>query len=185
MSLIDLSFLSNELLPEKTEKLIAIENDTKIHEGKPAHYYRFLHYLAGINKPKMVVEFGTWKGVSSACLHDGWPDAKVITIDINSKVIGDARRKNIDYRMNSDNVLDDIDKIDLCFIDVEHSYICTMLMVEKIKDKMADQSVLLFDDINLNDDMRDFWHDLDIGGQKIELPVHGNAGFGAVVFGIY
>ena len=184
MNLINLAFLANEVLPTPLENLISIEKDTVINKGKPAHYYRFLHYLANINKPKIVVEFGTWKGVSSACLHDGWPKAKVITIDIKNMVIGEAKR-NIDYRMNSDNILDDIDKIDLCFIDVEHSYECTMSMVDKIKDKMADQSIILFDDITLNEGMKEFWNDLDIGGKKIELPVHGDAGFGAVIFGSY
>jgi len=178
----DLAKKSNVLLGEKTEELIGIQSDTKYNPAANPHYYRTLYYLTKTLRPSVVVEFGTWKGVSAACLYDGYPNARVRTIDTLYQVVPDARREGIEYKIFSANVVDDLPAIDIAFIDVEHTYECTTMCLDMIRDKMASNSIILFDDIFLNEDMKAFWDELNIGGEKVFLPIHGDAGFGMVVY---
>ena len=44
-------------------------------------YLRYLWALAREFKPKLIIEYGTWKGLSALHLAEGNPEGKVISID--------------------------------------------------------------------------------------------------------
>lgn len=70
-------------------------------------YYRFFHHLTKTLKPNIVLELGTWRGVSAAHFAAGNPDTRVITVDhhtdpgdnLNQKWVEDLCRlyPNIEY----------------------------------------------------------------------------------------
>lgn len=172
-----------EVLPN-LEKLISIQGDTKIIQGQPPHYYRYLYFLAHTFRPKLSVELGTWKGLSAACLADGYPEGKIITIDRDpSPFREDARRSNIEYWVQNSlvSLKHEVENIDILFIDGDHEGQC----LEEYRfwlPRMNNKSMVLFDDINLGESMRAFWKNFNpIAGVKFDLPIHGEAGFGMVL----
>lgn len=178
-----MAFDSQRELPSKLEALLSIQNDTKITEKRPAHYYRYLYFLSVMIKPKLSVELGTWHGLSTACLADGNPEGKVITIDKDEVVHQDAVRPNVEYwhQVGTMKLKHDVENIDILFIDAEHNGSC----FEEYRfwmPRMKNRSVILFDDINVNDAMKAFWKSFNpTAGRKFDLPIHGEAGFGAVL----
>lgn len=179
----ELAFTSQREILPNTEKLISLQNDTRITKGKPAHYYRYLYFLAHALKPKLCVELGTWHGFSSACLADGNAESKIITIDKDSVLHKDASRPNVEYWIQNGTMIlkRKIENIDILLIDAEHDGSC-LKEYRFWMPRMKNKSIVLFDDINLNDAMKAFWKSFDpIAGQKFDLPIHGEAGFGAVL----
>lgn len=181
----DLVYASQIELDEQAEKLTLVEADTKIKKGEPAHYFRFLNQLAKSMKPETIVEIGTYKGISAAMMALGCPTAKVITMDEQENLYSKRVLSSIpnieSWKTSGSQPLRDIPKVDLLFIDGNPDGSC-FLHYQYWLPRMAKKSVILFDDINLNPAMMDFWQTFQpVAGEKIELPIHGEAGFGAVV----
>lgn len=179
----ELAFNAQKELNLNLEKLLSFQDDTKIIKNKPAHYYRYLYFLSYLLNPKLSIELGTWTGLSSACLADGNIDGKVITIDKKQAVKKEARRENIDY-WNQDGTMKlkyEVKNIDILFIDAEHDG-SFLKEYEFWLSKMNNKSVILFDDIKLNEAMRSSWDNFKpVAGVKFEIPVHADAGFGIVL----
>lgn len=146
-----------------------------------APYYRFLYLLAKEMKPLYMVELGTMEGLGAMCMAKGNPDGNVIAIDKNIKDLHPACiMPNVEYLKQ--NSLDEsrIYDIGILFIDTEHNG-RALFEYEAWKGRMAKGGVILFDDVNLNTDMKIFWQEFNPEGQKIDLlELHGS-GFGAVV----
>jgi hypothetical protein len=70
--------------------------------------------------------------------------------------------------------------IELLFIDTEHNGLQPLMEFQAWYPKLARRAIVFFDDISLNERMREFWTSFNPGHPKISLPVHGDAGFGAV-----
>ncbi len=169
--------LNNLVILEEKEHLIS--------PGIQADYYRFLYFLAKEAKFKTVVELGTYRGVSSACIAEGNPYSKVITIDHKDRVIESAKRNNVEYFVQDSLLLPMppvkiFEAIDLLFIDTLHDGAKCEREYMLYEPYMAKNSLILFDDIYLNCEMKNFWKDFAPDGIKIELPVHSEAGFGMI-----
>ena len=180
----DLCNTSNQLISDDLlEKTICTQEDASLRSpGVPAHYYRLLYFLAKELKPKLIVELGTHTGISSACLAAGSPESRVITVDNNDSVMPECAYDNIEYRVQDSLIDVGVSDIDILFIDTLHDGIRALKEYELYKDKMADNSIIFFDDINLNESMVKFWKEFTPAvGEKISLPVHGDAGFGAIL----
>ena len=174
----DIHEASNVSCPDNVEKILMLENDTGISKNG-AHYCRFLYMLTKTLKPKVCLEIGTWKGMSSACLAAGNPEGKVFTSDITEQSYDKiCALPNVVKKIG---VFDpaEVGGIDVLFIDAEHEEKATREHFEKWFDFLNKGAIVMFDDIFLNDSMRSFWKS--IKREKFELKAHGNAGFGVVL----
>ena len=166
------------------EKIICTQEDASLQSPSvPAHYYRFLYQLVRKVRPDLCLELGTHTGISSACLAEGYPQGKVITINNCEQLRYECKRPNVEYLIqDSLKEYASIMPIDILFIDTEHNGIRCLSEYNLYVKHMAKNSVIFFDDISLNGAMKDFWNAFNPpDGEKFELPVHGWAGFGGIL----
>lgn len=150
------------------------------------HYYDFFKELARVTKPKLIVELGTWEGGSSASFADGSPTSRIITIDNANNVKEHNKRSNIEYRhqdsLEEIFLPEEFCLIDILFIDTLHDGEKCLNEFNTHHDLVAINGIIFFDDINLNPQMINFWKNFDPKGyEKIELKLHGEAGFGCLI----
>ena len=127
--------------------------------------FRMVHYY----RPETVLELGTSLGISSAYMASAAPTAKVITVEGASSVAETAKDhhrllqlNNIDLRMGRFDdvlpvVLQELNTVDLAFIDGNHRYGPTKKYFELIFTKVRSGSILIFDDIHWSSEMEDAW----------------------------
>ena len=169
---------------EALEAIVRSQEDASLRSpGVEAHYYRFLYRLAQETKPRLSLELGTHTGISAACLAEGNPDGKVVTVDIAPFVRDDCRRSNIQYQtQDSLTPIRFIEPIDILFLDTNHDGVHPLQEYLLYKDFMSPNGVIFFDDIFLLECMKKFWEAfIPERGEKFEIPVHGGAGFGVVL----
>lgn len=177
--LLSLVVKARQQLPEKAEKFVNQFSDAVLNK-EYTHYYRYLFALSNHLKPKVIVEIGTWKGISALCLALGNPKAKILTVDLNDYKQKGVEEQNVKYCFGSLPTI--YESIDLLFIDGEHTFDFCNRETNAYLSRMSNTSIILYDDINLNDEMKAFWQELVIpNGEKVTLPIHGEAGFGAVI----
>ena len=154
----------------------------------PSIYYRFLKYLAQEMKPKLSVELGLCGGGGSLHLALGHPEGKVIGVDLAIDY-----PKNLEYLQNNYSNFTFLQedsskaakiinkKVDILFIDTDHTYERTMLEFNSWRPYLRKRSVVCFDDL-LRDGMTEAWEELP--GKKIRLDrMHDGSGFG-VIYGL-
>ena len=166
------------------ESIISTQEDSSLRcPGFVAHYYRFLYRLAQEKQAHLMVELGTHTGISAACLADGSPKGSVITVNNHPQLWEHCRRANVQYLIQDSRTPVAVHApIDILFIDTNHDGVHPLQEFEVYKNMMADDGVVLFDDIHLNKEMSKFWEELNPDGWwKTELAAHGEAGFGALV----
>ncbi len=123
-------------------------------------------------KPDHVLELGTNLGISAAHIISGLKQNEkghLITIEASPKLSGIARTKlqSLNYPHFEvkcglfENELPDLlshDKtLDLVFIDGHHDKDATAKYFDMIHPFLSDKAVVIFDDINWSDGMKDFW----------------------------
>lgn len=134
-------------------------------------YYSFLYNVAEkLPAGAIIVELGAYAGRSTAHLAAGNPLAKVFTVDIsprsdfhdNVKPFGNI--KLMSGRSDDKRILDEFPKgsVDLCFFDTEHTYEVVSSERKCWEEKLKYGSVLMFDDIFVNDGMSRFWEELEL-----------------------
>lgn len=148
-----------------------------------ALYYRFLFLLARKLRPWIAVELGTWYGLSALALAKGNPDGQVLTIDNQDQVWTQCRAHNVRFEhADSIHYGPKPERIELLFIDTEHNGQRPQAEFEAWLPHLRHGAVVLFDDVDLNEDMRGWWKYFQPeGALKLDLPLHGNAGFGALI----
>jgi predicted O-methyltransferase YrrM len=130
-----------------------------------ALYARMVHHF----KAQTILELGTSLGINS--LYLGLKkDTKVTTFegsnelaDLASLTFEFANAKNINIvRGNIDVTLPDylqtVRKIDLAFIDANHTYSATLKYFEQILPKLKENSVVVLDDIHYSPEMHKAWN---------------------------
>jgi len=166
----------------------------------PSMYYRFLKLLAQEFKPKLSVELGVSGGGGSLHLAMGHT-GQVVGIDFQSDHV--ERIKHIEQNYpNFEFMLDDsvivapkvfqkYGKVDILFIDTDHTYERTMREFNTWKPYLSERAIVCFDDLfrhHPNDvkSMEDAWND--INGFKARYDhlhdgtyPHGG-GFGVIYF---
>jgi predicted O-methyltransferase YrrM len=166
------------------ERIILEQEDSSLQSpGVPAHYYRFFYRLVQDLKPSLIIELGTSFGHSSACLAEGNPAGKVITINNRKELRESCRRANVEYLIqDSLTELTLNEKAGILFIDTEHDGIRCAAEYRMHLKHVKPGGLVFFDDIHLFECMDKFWKDFNpVEGKKFELPVHGKAGFGVVL----
>lgn len=168
----------------KIEAMVNLQEDASLRSpGVAAHYYRFFYRLVQEMKPALSLELGTHTGISAAVLAAGYPEGKVITVNNRSELMESCRRPNVEYRTHDS--LQDIElpgQIDILFIDTDHDGMRCIKEYELYIERVRPGGLVFFDDIHLLQCMKNFWNSFDPKeGEKLELPVHGDAGFGVVI----
>jgi len=183
--LVDLSTTSRRPVDQALlEAILSRQEDVSLKApGVFAHYYRFLYRLIEKIKPRLCLELGTHTGISSACMADGYPDGKIVTVNNRNELRDECRRPNVEYLIR-DSLAEYIPPvpIDILFIDTEHNGIRCLSEYNLYIKHMAPDGIVFFDDIFLNGEMKDFWKNFNPpDGDKFELLVHGWAGFGGIL----
>ena len=121
--------------------------------GGTDNYRQYLCELAKEMKAELVVELGTYMGETAKAIALFNPDTKVVTTDVWSESIDyikDAPRNVKFIPKDGRDVGKEWDgpKVDILFIDVEHTYECTIENYNAWKDHVRPGGVILFDDTN-------------------------------------
>ena len=145
------------------------------------HYYEFLRMISWLGSPNLCLELGTSQGFGSANLRKGCPSSRIITVDIVN--FQGEKVEGIEYwNCDSCNPLEELQNIDILFIDTDHDGIRPLLEFNVYSKLLSENAVVLFDDIKLNEEMRDFWKEFNPEGfLKFDLPIHSEAGFGCLI----
>ena len=118
----------------------------------------------------MVVELGTSLGVTTAYMAAMNQHNKVITYEGCPAVAEIAKEnwkalgiKNIDCRVGeiTADMLDrDLERVDVAFIDANHTYAGTRAYFNVLAEKVHPKSVIVVDDIHYNKEMEKAWHEI-------------------------
>lgn len=130
---------------------------------------RLLFRIVQYYKPNIILELGTSLGISSAYMAAANLNAAVVTIE-GAPTIAKAAKENHEYLgLNNTRVLtgrfDDIlptvlqqlDSIDLAFIDGNHRFDPTVEYFTKVMLRTTPNSILIFDDIHWSKEMENAW----------------------------
>lgn len=140
--------------------------------AKPPRYARMLFRLVNYLKPKTIVELGTSLGISALYQAAGNPSAKVHTLEGCPETARIAQvnfnafpNYNIELTVGPFEIalpilLEKINEIDFLFVDGHHQLIPTLHYIEMCIPKLSKNAVVVIDDINWSDEMRDAWQQL-------------------------
>jgi len=133
-------------------------------------YYKFLYSILNTYKGKntLTVELGTYLGRSTAFLAKANPEGKVLTVDMDPKpdfIKIKEKFKNIQSylgRSDDQKLLDSVndESVDICFFDTAHEYNVISSEVKLWAPKIKSGGIMLFDDVFMNDGMKQFWQEL-------------------------
>lgn len=165
----------------------------RVLQDEPALYYRFLFEVSAILRPAVAVELGTRNGCSAAQIAHGWPDCRVVTVDIEpaatararalglpnlAAITGDSRDPATVARVTELAP----GGLDLLFIDSEHYFDLASAELAAYWPLLRPRGVAVFDDITLNPEMRRFWGTVPQPKASLGfLHLTCGAGFGAAV----
>jgi len=140
----------------------------------PSMYYRFLKLLAQEFKPKLSVELGVSGGGGSLHLAMGHT-GKVVGIDLQAdhmariNYIRDSY-PNFEFMIHDSTtaapkVFEKYGKVDILFIDTDHTYERTMQELNAWEPYLSNRAIVCFDDLlrhhpNDKKSMNDAWNDM-------------------------
>jgi len=130
--------------------------------------YRLSKYL----KPESIIELGTSTGFSTMYLASGYLNAKVTSIEGDSQLAALAKENfnklgisnvtiiNGEFDSELPKLLVNTEKIDLVFIDGNHSKEATIRYFKLILEKANSDTLIIFDDIRWSEDMENGWNNI-------------------------
>lgn len=136
---------------------------------KPKEFGQLLFRIVQFYKPELIVELGTSLGLTTSYLALANEKSRVISMEGASSIADKAEThfkelgiKNIKLEKgNFDNTLPDVvkdlNKVDLGFIDGNHRREATLLYFKILSEKINTSSILIFDDIHWSEEMEDAW----------------------------
>ncbi len=133
----------------------------------------WLFGLANYFNATTIVELGTSLGVSTAYLAAARKDASVISFESNTEVLEYARRGWKKLKLDNISVIEgNIDnelpsflnhktlKIDLVFIDANHTYAATIDYVNRLIPFVHQNALMVLDDIHWSREMEKAWQEI-------------------------
>ena len=133
---------------------------------------RLLFRLSRYFQPNNILELGTSLGLSSLYLAFGSPSSKIVTIEgcpnISKIAIENFQQVSMDQiNLKTGNfddklveVLEQIEILDLTFIDGNHQFGPTINYFEQCLAKSSHDSIFIFDDIHWSDGMEKAWENI-------------------------
>jgi 2-polyprenyl-3-methyl-5-hydroxy-6-metoxy-1,4-benzoquinol methylase len=183
----------SKILKATKEQLNSIEfdsyRDSFLKKGYPNNWffmeageehYRLLAYIGSLYKSKTLLDIGSYQGNSAIALaHSG---NKIISYDLASQpIISKIKKDNISFEIG--NILDNNDLIlssPFIMLDTYHDGTFEQEFVDHLV-KINYKGLVMFDDINLNKEMSNFWNGLK--NEKYDLTHIGHhSGTGIAIF---
>jgi hypothetical protein len=149
-----------------------------IYQQPGTEHYRLLCWISSLFEDTTLYEIGTWIGAGTICLAYNKSN-KVVSYDIVYNV--DLERlDNIEFRIGNYENDEKLLKSPFIFVDVEHNG----LLERQIYKYLADNNykgITVWDDINLNPQMKSFWKD--VTHEKLDISKYGHySGTGVIFF---
>ncbi len=140
--------------------------------GSSARWGRFLFAMSERFGGDVVIELGTNLGIGTSYLALGNKNTTVHTFEGNSSLY-DFSSANFEKNGISNvqahlgliqdllpGVLSDVKKVDLVYIDADHTYEATVHFFELLKPHLKESSVIIFDDIHWSEGMESAWQEV-------------------------
>jgi predicted O-methyltransferase YrrM len=143
-------------------------------------HYRLLSYLSKMFDNIKIFDIGTFEGSSAIALSENKTNF-IVSYDVTDLKKTDINIDNIEFKIG--NVLKDNDllKSQIIFIDVNHDGIFEKEIYFHLK-KNNYSGFIIFDDINLNKEMQNFWNVICKDEIKIEVTHLGHwSGTGIII----
>ncbi len=149
---------------------------------KSTKYSQLLFRLAESYKPNSIVELGTSLGLTSLYFALACPKAKIITVeaDPNLAKLADSlfqkqKKTNIEVRNRTFKeeipaILKELDTVDFVFFDGHHDGTATLEYFQAFLNKINEDTVFVFDDINWSSDMQKAWQEIK-AHEKVSLSI--------------
>lgn len=148
------------------------------------HHYKLLSYISNQKNNQLIYELGTHWGLSAVALSSNETN-KIITYDITDRT-EIPLPNNVEPKIG--NIFDlglenDLLSADIIFLDTAHEGPFENLVYQHLK-FMKWKGILILDDINFNQAMRNFWNSIDIKKYDVTEIGHRekNTGTGIVDF---
>jgi predicted O-methyltransferase YrrM len=136
---------------------------------KPKKFGQLIFRMVDYYKVNTVVELGTSLGVTTGYLAAANPKGKVYTFE-GAKEVAQVAIENFET-LSLENIqliegnfdetlqpaLEDIDKVDLAFVDGNHRKEPTIEYFNKLLEKADEHSIFIFDDIHWSHGMEEAW----------------------------
>jgi len=149
----------------------------------PKKYAQLLHRIVKYFNAETVLEMGTSLGISGAYIAHAQPKAKFITLEgsqaiaaIAQETFKDTMARNAEIRIGNFSetlkpALEELQKIDVAFIDGNHQKTATLAYFEEIYPYCHENSVLIFDDICWSEDMYSAWQTI-IADERVSQSIN-------------
>jgi hypothetical protein len=155
---------------------INLRNDINKMPGE--EHYRLLCLMSKWFDDTHIYELGTYKGGSALCLAYNKSNY-VISYDIDN-VVEVQRQENIEFRLGDYKRDKQMLLSPFIFIDTVHDGVWEKDMYEYLTINNY-KGITVWDDINLNDDMKNFWNN--VNREKYDISKFGHwSGTGVIVF---
>lgn len=132
----------------------------------------FLYKLSNKFNPKNVIELGTSIGLTSLYFSKAIPKSTIYSIEgcssiyqFSKQLFEEQKIKNIhlingNFNIELPKLLNELESIDLLYIDGNHAYEPTMQYFNLALEKKNANSIFIFDDIYWSDDMEKAWKEI-------------------------
>ncbi len=142
------------------------------HSAKPPRYARMLYRLVKHRQPKIMLELGTSFGISALYQSSGAPQSKLHTLEGCPNTSQQARENfslfphcQIEvvegpFDETLPSVLAQQQAIDYVYLDGHHRLEPTLRYVEMIYPHLSPDAVIVVDDINWSEEMKQAWQQL-------------------------
>ena len=133
--------------------------------------FRIVHFMGQEEKrPLEILELGTSLGITTAYLASADSRNRIMTLEGSGEVLKVAqgvwralRLENIEWQEG--NIDDTLyiharDKLDLVYVDANHTYEATMRYVGYLLPRMNEKGMVVVDDIHYSQEMEKAWEDL-------------------------
>lgn len=136
---------------------------------KPKKFSQLLFRIVHYYKPATIVELGTSLGITTSYLASGNEQAQVFTCEgakniaaVAKQTFSGLQQKNIaitegDFAATLPDLLQQIKKVDLAFIDGNHRKVPTLDYFEQLLKVSTASTLLIFDDIHWSAEMEAAW----------------------------
>ena len=144
--------------------------DVAQNSAKNAKFGQLLYRICRNFKPKNIIELGTSLGISSCYLAKANPNAQVFTFEgcPETAAIASSNFKKLDienisitlgdFNNTLTSKLEEVDGVDLVFIDGNHQENPTIAYFEEILKFTNNESIFIFDDIHWSCGMENAWN---------------------------
>jgi hypothetical protein len=147
---------------------------------KDGEHYKLLAYLSTLLDNETIYDIGSYKGFSAIALSMN-PTNQVISYDIGYFLEVARQPENVEWRIGNFYKNKDLLKSPLIMFDIEpHAGKLEKQFYDYLVDNKY-KGTVVFDDINLNDGMKEFWNSVTI--EKVDVTKYGHwSGTGLVIF---